>query len=275
MRIVFNVVERFIKERFFDQAAQTAYYMLLSMFPFLIFIFSVVNLFPVNEEVLFTFLRPYVPEQSFGLIRNNVYAFVDRGQGKVLYISLATAFWISSIAVQSLARSLDLANGCLRHSAFWKALMKDLGVTLLFMLVIPLSLFLPIVESLLYDVLTSNETIEDWQGLLYVWPLVKWGLGTVFLILFFLIFYKVVPTGRLTFKEVLPGAIFSAIGWQLFSLLFGSYVSTVNYSRLYGQLTSIILLVLWFYMSAVIILLSGLLNAEWRKTTKNQRGRIY
>ena len=73
------------------------------------------------------------------------------------------------------------------------------------------------------------------------------------------------------FKEALPGAIFSAIGWQLFSLVFGDYVSNVDYTRLYGQLSGIILLVIWFYLTAVIILLSGLLNAEWR--SHQEKGR--
>ena len=75
------------------------------------------------------------------------------------------------------------------------------------------------------------------------------------------------------FKEALPGALFSAIGWQLFSLMFGSYVSNVDYTRLYGQLSGIILLVIWFYLTAVIILLSGLLNAEWRRLSGRKRRR--
>ena len=161
----------------------------------------------------------------------------------MLYASLAAAFWVSSIAVQSLARSLDLANGNVRRYAFWKVLIRDLGITLLFMLVIPLSLFLPIIEKALRKVITYYDTIEEWQGWLYIWPNVKWGLGTLFLFLFFLLFYKVVPTGKMRFKEALPGAFFSAIGWQLFSFVFGSYVSNVDYTPLYGQLSGIILLV--------------------------------
>jgi membrane protein len=264
MRIIQNVVSRFFKERFFDQAAQTAYYLLLSMFPFLIFIFSLLSLFPVNEEMILMFLRPFTPDEAFVIIERNVRMVLNKGQGKVLYTSLAAAFWISSMAVQSLARSLDLANGYVRRYAFWKVLLRDLRVTLVFMLVIPLSLFLPIIEKALYRVVTYYDTIEQWQGWLYVWPNVKWGLGTLFLFLFFLLFYKVVPTGKMTLKEVLPGATFSALGWQLFSLVFGDYVSSVDYTLLYGQLSGIILLVLWFYLSAVIILFSGLLNAEWR-----------
>ena len=63
-----------------------------------------------------------------------------------------------------------------------------------------------------------SDTIEDWQVWLYIWPNIKWGLGTLFLFAFFLLFYKVVPTGKVKFKEALPGAVFSALGWQLFSL---------------------------------------------------------
>lgn len=274
MTIIKNVMVRFFNERFFDQAAQTAYYLLLSMFPFFLIILSLLSLFPVNEEMLLTFLRPFTPDGTFTIIEENVHAVLSKGHGKVLYASLVAAFWITSMAVQSLARSLDLANGYVRRYAFWKVLIRDLGVTILFMLVIPLSLFLPIIEKALYRVVTYYDTIEEWQGWFYIWPNVKWGLGTLFLFIFFLLFYKVVPTGKMKFKEALPGAIFSAIGWQLFSLIFGSYVSNVDYTRLYGQLSGIILLVIWFYLTAVIILLSGLLNAEWRKSSGRKRRRV-
>ena len=127
MEIAENVIARFFKERFFDQAAQTAYYLLLSMFPFLLFILSLLSLFPVHEEMLLTFLRPFAPEQSFTLIEMNIHTLLAKGHGKVLYASLGAAFWVSSIAVQSLARSLDLANGNVRRYAFWKVLIRDLG----------------------------------------------------------------------------------------------------------------------------------------------------
>ena len=265
MTIIKNVAIRFFKERFFDQAAQTAYYLLLSIFPFLIFIFSILRFFPVNEEMLLTFLRPFTPDEAFAILEWNVQVVLNKGKGTVLYGSLIAAFWISSMAVQSLARSLDLANGYVRRYAYWKVLIRDLGVTLLFMLVLPLSLFLPLIEKALYRVVTYYDVIEEWQGWLYVWPNVKWGLGTLFLFLFFLLFYRMVPTGKMKLRDALPGALFAAVGWQFFSLLFGDYVSNVDYTRLYGQLSGIILLVLWFYLSAVIILLAGLLNAEWRR----------
>ena len=269
--IVKRVMSRFFKERFFDKAAQTAYYLLLSMLPFLIFIFSLLSLFLVNEEMLLNFLQPFTPVEAFKVIEKNVQLILNRNQGNLVYVSLAIAFWLSSMAVQSLARSLDLANDHERRYAFWKVLIRDLGITLVFMIVIPLSLFLPFIEQALHSFVGNTEVLQDWSGWLYVWPGIRWGLGSLFLFAFFLLFYKIVPTGKIKLKEALPGALFSAIGWQFFSLMFGRYVSNVDYTMLYGQLSGIILLVLWFYLSAVIILLSGLLNAEYRKSSKRKR----
>ena len=264
MKIAKRVFVRFFAERFFDEAAQTAYYLLLSVFPFLLFILSLINFFPVDAQQILDFLRPFAPGDSFALIEDNVTNILAADKGRVLSLSLIAAFWISSMAVQALARALNEANGIKSKLPYWKGLLRDLGVTLLFMTLVPLSLFLPFIESGLHWVVSRAGTVDDWQGWIYIWPTVKWGLGSVFLFSFFLLFYKIVPNERLTFREVWSGALFSAIGWQVVSLLFADYVSNVNYTRLYGQLAGIIVLVLWFYLTAVVILLSGLLIAEVR-----------
>ena len=264
MKIAKRVFVRFFAERFFDEAAQTAYYLLLSVFPFLLFILSLISFFPVDAQQILDFLRPFAPGESFALIEDNVTNILAADKGRVLSLSLIAAFWISSMAVQALARALNEANGIKSKLPYWKGLLRDLGVTLLFMTLVPLSLFLPFIESGLHWVVSRAGTVDDWQGWIYIWPTVKWGLGSVFLFSFFLLFYKIVPNERLTFREVWSGALFSAIGWQVVSLLFADYVSNVNYTRLYGQLAGIIVLVLWFYLTAVVILLSGLLIAEVR-----------
>ncbi|MDS9472946.1 YihY/virulence factor BrkB family protein [Sporosarcina pasteurii] len=271
MKTVKRVISRFFKERFFDQAAQTAYYLLLSMLPFLIFLFSLLSFFTVNEEVLLNFLEPFTPVEAFLLIEKNLHVILNKNQGNVVYMSLAGAFWLSSMAVQSLARSLDLANGHKRQYPFWQVLIRDLGITLLFMLVIPLSLFLPIIDEALHRMMTHADSVHAWHSWLYIRPAIRWGMGSLFLLAFFLLFYKIVPTGKMAIKTVLPGALFTTIGWQLFSLSFGKYVSNVDYTLLYGQLSGIILLVLWFYSTAIIILLSGLLNAEFRRSSRKRR----
>ena len=271
MEIVRRVIKRFFKERFFDQAAQTAYYLLLSMLPFLIFTRSLLSLIRVDEEMLLNLLEPFTPVDAFIIIERNLHFILNANQGKVVYISLISAFWVSSIAVQSLARSLDLANGHKRRYSFLRVLIRDLGITLLFMLVIPLSVALPPIDEALHRMMIHMDSFQMWEGWLSIRPVIRWGMGSLFLLGFFLLFYKIVPTGRMSLKAVFPGALFTTVVWQLFSLSFGKYVSNVDYTLLYGQLSGIILLILWFYSTAVIILLSGLINAEFGKLYKKGR----
>lgn len=268
--MVITIIKRFFKERFFDQAAQNAYYMLLSVLPFLLVVLSIVQFLPVQEASILALLRPFVPEESFRLIEQSVQSMLYKSHGKLLVLSALAALWTTSVAVQSFARSLDLANRRLYQQPLWVNIIRNIGVTILFMLIVPMSLFLPLIDKLLHTVIAYYDVLDAWEGWLYIWPNIKWGLGTFFLFLFFLLFYQLMPTGKMKWKEALPGAILSAFGWQFVSLLFGEYVSRVDYSRLYGQLAGIIMLVLWFYLTAVIIILSGLLNAEWRRKGRSK-----
>ena len=265
-----TIIKRFFKERFFDQAAQNAYYLLLSVLPFLLVVLSIVQFLPVQEASILALLRPFVPDESFQLIEQSVQSVLYKSHGKLLVLSVLAALWTTSVAVQSFVRSLDLANQRLYQQPLWINIIRNLGVTILFMLIVPMSLFLPLIEKLLHTVIAYYDVLDTWEGWLYIWPNIKWGLGTFFLFLFFLLFYQLIPTGKMKWKEVLPGALFSAFGWQFVSLLFGEYVSRVDYSRLYGQLAGIIMLVLWFYLTAVIIILSGLLNAEWKRKVRSK-----
>ncbi|PIC99025.1 MULTISPECIES: YihY/virulence factor BrkB family protein [unclassified Sporosarcina] len=263
--MIMMIIKRFFKERFFDQAAQNAYYLLLSVLPFLLVVLSIVQFLPVQEASILALLRPFVPDESFQLIEQSVQSVLYKSHGNLLALSVLAALWTTSVAVQSFARSLDMANRRLHQQPLWISIIRNLGVTILFMLIVPMSLFLPLIEKLMHTVIAYYDVLDAWEGWLYIWPNIKWGLGTFFLFLFFLLFYQLMPTGKMKWKEALPGALLSAFGWQFVSLLFGEYVSRVDYSRLYGQLAGIIMLVLWFYLTAVIIILSGLLNAEWKR----------
>ncbi|AQQ54465.1 YihY/virulence factor BrkB family protein [Planococcus lenghuensis] len=254
---------RFFKDHYYDRAAQTAYYLLVSILPFLIFMLSLISYFPVDQEAVLNFIEPFAPGESFTLIADNVRVILDEGKGRILSVSLISAFWVSSMAVQSLARTLNHAYGAPSKLPFLKGLARDLSITFLFMIIVPVSLLLPFAEQWLRWAADYLNVLDEWSGALYVWRIIKWGLGTLFIFLFFLVFFRVVPNQPIRFSTVLPGAILSTVGWQIASLLFGYYTAEVSYSRLYGQLSGIIVLVGWFYLTATIVLFSGLLNAEY------------
>lgn len=272
MDVIKRIATRFFKERFYDQAAQTAYYLLLSTLPFLLFVLSLASLLPLHPETLIAMVQPYVPDAAFPLIVENVRVLTRGDLSPLILLSLVSAFWVSSIAIQSLARSLDEAMGVINRMSYFRRLGHDLGITLLFMLFVPLSLLFPIADHFLHAWVSHTEKIHLWRGWVYVWPVVRWGFGTLFLFGFFITFFKILPSDRISIREALPGAIFSTVAWQGGSILFNRYADFVNYSLLYGQLSGIVLLILWFFLTAVILLVAGLLNAELRRELHKERG---
>lgn len=256
-----QIIIRFFAERFYDQSAQMAYYLMLSLFPFLIFLFSLMGFLQINPDNILVMIEPFAPKETYIVVRNTLENILENGRGELLSFSLIAAFWLASMAIQSLVRSLNKAYQIKRKQAFFlHGILSDLLLTLGFMIILSLSLLVPIIEEFVRTFVLTQVTVNElWYSL---WFLTRWGLGTLFLYLFFSILYKVVPSIRVPWKRVFPGAIFATIGWQVVSICFSRYTSMSNYSELYGQLGSIIALMVWFYLTAVVLLVGGLINAS-------------
>ncbi|RWR12525.1 YihY/virulence factor BrkB family protein [Siminovitchia fortis] len=263
MRLILDIFKRFFIDRFHDQSAQMAYFFMLSIFPFLIFVLSLLSFFPIHSTDVLSAIEQFAPKGSYALIENNVILIFDKQRTKLASFSLIASFWISSMAVQSLVRAMNDAYSIIRKEGFFLALAKDLFLTAILMITLTISLLVPIGEEIGRVFLSSQV---DMPLLFYEsWFLIKWVIGTIYLFLFFLLFYKFVPSGKIPFSSVVPGAIFSTIGWQGVSIGFSYYVSYINYSQLYGQLGSIIVLMIWFYLTAAVLLVGGLINASFLK----------
>ncbi|WP_144460585.1 YihY/virulence factor BrkB family protein [Siminovitchia fortis] len=263
MRLILDIFKRFFIDRFHDQSAQMAYFFMLSIFPFLIFVLSLLSFFPIHSTDVLSAIEQFAPKGSYALIENNVNLIFDKQRTKLASFSLIASFWISSMAVQSLVRAMNDAYSIIRKEGFFLALAKDLFLTAILMITLTISLLVPIGEEIGRVFLSSQV---DMPLLFYEsWFLIKWVIGTIYLFLFFLLFYKFVPSGKIPFSSVVPGAIFSTIGWQGVSIGFSYYVSYINYSQLYGQLGSIIMLMVWFYLTAAVLLVGGLINASFLK----------
>ncbi len=255
-----QVVGRFFKERFFDQSAQLAYYLLLSIFPFLLFVFSLISYLPISETNVLLLIKPFAPEKSYSIIQNNIERILYDQRGDILSISIIFTFWLSSMAIQSMVRSLNQAYKIERKKPFLIALLYDLLLTMGFMVLISFSLIVPVVEEYIRQArFTAGKLEGEWSQ---AWVIGKWGLSSLFIFILFLFLYMIVPSRRISFLHTLPGAFVAAFGWQLVSWLYGTYVKINDYSQFYGQLGSVITLVVWFYISSTILLIGGLLNGS-------------
>ncbi|SFI89734.1 YihY/virulence factor BrkB family protein [Thermoflavimicrobium dichotomicum] len=266
IRFLLEWKNRLIQDRVMDLAAQLAYYFLLSLFPFLFLSFSVLGYLPFSSEHVLELVRPYAPPSTYELIRSNLVHILDQQNGKALWLSILASLYLASLAFQSMIRALNRAYRVKVTRPFWADMV--LGYFLMFGLFIALviSLILPIfgkiIGEALFLILGLTPTFFK------IWNLIRWLLSSLVLGFVFLCLYIFAPNTKVSIYQALPGTLLATVGWQIISYGFSYYVSINDYSQLYGNLGGIMILVGWFYFSALIVIVGGQLNAilcQWRK----------
>lgn len=268
--IIKEIKKRWIEERVYDLAAQLAYYILMSIFPFLLLAVTGLGFLPFNSTDILSMIRPYAPPSTYELLESNLKVILDDQQKGILSISLLITIYLASVAFQSIIRILDNAYHVHKERPFWMQVL--LGIFMMFGLLgaLLVSLLLPVFGKVLGHYLFQLFGVSDW--FYDVWAWIRWLLSSLVIFAVFLCLYKYTPNTKVTFGQALPGAIFVTISWQLSSLGFSYYVSLGNYSSVYGNLGAIIILVGWFYLSSMVLILGGLLNAVISEVNKRSEG---
>ncbi|MBU6081600.1 MULTISPECIES: YihY/virulence factor BrkB family protein [Allobacillus] len=241
-------------------AAQLSYFFLLSLFPLLIFLLSLVSFLPVTQEDIFNMLQEYLPPNTQDLIQNNVQQVIDGGGGGLLSFSIIGTIWSASVGVNALLRSFNRAYEIEETRSFIVARTLSIGLTLLVLFLIAVALMIPVFGRVL------GENVFGMIGLseqfVEVWFIIRWILTALILIVVLTILFFIGPNKKLKLVHTLPGATVATIGWMLTSWGFSYYVSNFgNYSATYGSLGGIIVLMVWLFLSGMMIIIGGEVNA--------------
>ena len=259
IRFVKQLVRRMIDNRLPDLSAQLAFYFLLSLFPFLIFAVTLLGFYVSAEDVLALISR-YVPVESRQLIERNVRSVLDVERGGLLSFGIIATIWPASHATNALIRALNEAYDVEESRSFWKA--RGLAIVLTFALIgiLLVALVLPVFGKAIGTFLFSLFGLSE--AFLSVWNVLRWGLSFVILFSVLVFLYYFAPNKRLGLQEIVIGSLFATISWQLVSFAFSYFVSQFgNYSATYGGLAGVIVLMLWFYLTGMILLVGGEINA--------------
>jgi len=250
--------KRIVEDGIFDLAAQLAYYFLMSLFPFLLLTVTLLGYLPFSSNDALNIVKPYAPPDTYELIRNNLTLILDGNKGGVLSFSLVTTLYLASVAFRSIIHIMDNAYRVKEDRPFWKEVLLGFFLMIGILLALIVSLFLSV----------FGKIVGEWVfhifgvvGFSRIWYGIRWSLSSLVIFLALLSLYKFAPNTSIAFRQALPGALFATLGWQIFSLAFSYYVSFMNYSLIYGNLGAMIVLVGWFYLSALVLILGGQMNA--------------
>lgn len=259
-----QLYHRILEDDIFGLAAQLAYFFLLSLLPFLLFLLTLIGYFPIEEEAVIDLISTYAPTQIGDLIQTNVSVLVNQQNGGLLSLSIIGTLWAASNGVNALMRAFNKAYEVNEDRSFITARVIAIILTIAMVAIICIALLLPVFGRMIGVYLFSFFGLSD--DFTSIWETLRWLISSIIFFIVFLALYKLAPNKKVYFKTAIWGALFATVFWQIVSLGFSYYVSTMgNYSATYGSLGAVIVLMIWFYISGIIIMIGGAINATIRQ----------
>jgi len=248
-------------EHLFVFAAGLSYYFVLSLFPLLVTVASILGYVPIPHlfEGVLGLMAKLVPGDGMSLVRNIVSDVVSHKHTHFLTLGLVFTIWTASSGFAAIIDGLDVVYRVRETRSVWKTRPIALGLTLL-----AGSLFLVAV-----GLMVEGTTLGIWftsrfdlnPAMLTAWQYLRWGIAATFAVLAAQLLYHFGPDSKRRFRDSLAGAIVAVMTWVGLSYLLGVYFRHVdNLDKTYGPLGAAIGLYLWFYLSGFAILVGGEIN---------------
>ena len=241
-------------------AAQAAFFIILSFFPFVMFLLTLLNYLPISPDELSAALSRLFPDTRLNqIIQSVIGGLVEKASGTVLSVTVLLALWSASRGMLALVRGL---NAVYRHKETRNYfLIRGVSAlyTLGFAILLLAALVLLVFGNQLYHLIITKIPVLGTLALLIMnlRTLVTMAILTVF----FLLLYMIIPNRKSRILYELPGAILTAAGWLGFSYLFSFYVDHIgNFSYIYGSLTTLAVCMLWLYFCMYILFIGAEVN---------------
>lgn len=259
-----EVLGQFKKDNVTLLAASQAYYYLLSIVPLLLVAFAVIPYFHITPQQAMDFVSSVLPSEMSQIFRENIVSIVEDQKGGLLTIGIIGSLWSASGAINAFIKASNEAYEVdeTRHFITVRALALVLTIGMILSLIV--ALLLPILGSAILDMLKSFIGISEQFAITFQFG--RWIIAIIVLTGILLLLYHFAPNKKFPFHHVLPGALTASLMWILISLAFSFYVSHFgNYSKTYGSIGGIIILMIWFYLTGLILMIGAEINATYHK----------
>lgn len=257
--IFLHLLVKIYRDDVFALASQLAYYLMLSFFPFILFLMTLIGFSSISSIEVINSLNGLFPESVVDLTRTTVMEIFDNQYTGLLGVSIFLMIWTSSAAFRAIIKSVNKAY----HLDDSRSFLKIIGISMLGILELATIIMLALFMFVFGDVIeTYIKNIMPFQNvMLFLWNIGRYVCIVVIMVIIFAGIYCLSPAKRLKFREVLYGSIFSTIGWVIVSFGFSFYIDNFsNYSRFYGSLGAVFILMTWLFLISLIFILGVEIN---------------
>jgi membrane protein len=264
-RVLVRTVREFDEDKLFDWAAALTYYTILSIFPGLLVLVSMLGLVGQSAiQPLLDNVRAITPEPARDILEAGARSLTEAQGTAGIFVVLgaAGALWSASGYVAAFMSASNIIYDVPEGRPLWKTLPIRLGVTVLIGVMLLVSVVVVVFSG---PLATAVGTALGAGSIpLRVWGIAKWPVLLVLVSLMFALLYWAAPNARQGgFRWISPGGVLAVLVWMAASVGFATYANNFgSYNKTYGTLGGIILFFVWLWMSNVAVLLGAEFDAE-------------
>jgi membrane protein len=255
-------VESFGRNQPFDLAAQLAYFAILSIFPFAMFLLTLVGYIPLHglDRQFLGAIYSVMPTDVAKLCDATLHEIVGKQRGWLLVTTLVFALWTASGGASGLITALNRAYDVSETRAAWRVKLRALAVTLggVFAILVATTAMLvgPEIVRRIWGFFGFGGAFDQ------LWRWLRWPVAAVAMMTMLACIYYFLPNVKQKWRFITPGSTVAVIAWILASLGFRIYVAHFSsYARTYGALGTVVVLLVWLYLAGLMIILGGEINA--------------
>ena len=259
------------EEDILSTAAQVAFYFSFALFPMLLFLVSLFGIILESADEfrteLFFYLRQIMPFSAFELVQNTIKEVTENSSGGKLTLGLLIALWSASAGIDSLRIALNSVYSLEEERSWFTTKFQSLVLTF------SLTVLITIACGFVFYGWKFLSFLLDMISLPVPSPfflmILQWITVLVVLLIIYALLYNFLPMHKPhKWVWITPGSITGIILWLTLSYAFRLYLSYFNsYDKTYGSLGAVIILMLWLYMTALVILIGGIINATLQEMT--------
>jgi membrane protein len=261
----------------FGNGAKLAYYFLLALFPLLIFLTSIIGIIIGSgtgmRHLLFNYLARVMPSGAFQLLNQTMVEVSTNSGAGTLSFGLLAALWAASSGMGAITDALNAAYDVEEARPWWRRQLTAIGLTIALAVLIIAALSIVLGGSKIADHLTSMYVIGRASAI--AWKIIQWPIALAFMLLAFALIYFYAPNVRdQKWTWITPGSLAGVILWLAVSFAFKGYLHFFDtYSKTYGSLGAVIVLMLWLYLTGLAVLIGGEINSEVESAIKHATSR--
>jgi membrane protein len=270
-----RTVAEFREDNVTDWAAALTYYGILSVFPALIALVSILGLIgDAAIDPLLKNLGTFAPGPARQILENALHGLTgSRGGAGILFvIGLAAAIWSAAGYMGAFIRASNAIWDVEEGRPIWKTVPLRLGITIVMLVLLTVTaIAVTVTGPVAHKV---GDLLGVGNAAVTAWDIAKWPVLILIVGLMFSILYYAAPNVRqLGFRWVTPGGILAVVIWMVVSALFGLYVGNFgSYNKTYGSLGAVVIFLVWLWLTNIAILFGAELNAETTRGRQIEAG---